>query len=283
MIRLALPIAALAAFLYMWWGHWDELTPATWSATTIALACAIAVVFDRTIASSVVLLGALAGFSALRAADQWPFAWDAMGDRLHAGAVTAVVAVGAIGLARGWPWARWMIMALGAATALGSGLQARHQLGLEAQWIAALGVIGGITLVVALSRRELVARFHRDRHAVWASRDAVVRWSRLAMVTCAAAGSMLVIYTMNQFASDRTTIPSLVLAPILFAGAGLLALRKTIGLVVLAIAGVALLAHTAAALAWGADPGMVEYYAAFWLPAGACATVAGIVALRRAW
>ncbi len=293
MIR-ALPIAAaaftLAALAYFLWG--TSPSPAVWLASGIAITGAVlgAIVPPRcarthaAIAAGLML--AVGAFAATRVIGRWPFVWDALGDARYAGFIAVMGLAVAIGLVRGALWARWAALAFAAGSALGGSLNwIQIHTRDEGTWLAALGVVGSITIISQLVRPSVRERFgNHARHAVWASRDRLVISARIAAIANFAAAPMLLLYAFGQPVAPATVIPAVALAPVLFAGSALVVMRRAAGVVVLGIGGLGLLAHTIASvelvqLAWNVR--IVAYYACFWVPAGVLGIVAGALALRR--
>src|SRR5262249_42266613 len=123
------------------------------------------------------------------------------------------------------------------------------------------------------------------QHALWGSRDRLIVTARWAAIANLAAGPMLLLYALGQPVAPATVTSALILAPVLGLGAALVVARRTAGLAVPALGGVALLVHTAATfhyVAVTANVPVVGYYAAFWLPAALLGLTAGLLALARA-
>jgi hypothetical protein len=288
MTRAAVPASAVALFLYLWWGQWAEVNCATWLATAIAIGGSTAAVFDRGVASSVAMMLGVAGFTFSRTIGHWPFTWDAMPDARYAAFITAANVIAATGLCLHRSWARWIAIALASGAALTGALNAINLLHVggrvyaESTWFASASAFGGAAMLLALTRPELRAKFHRDHDAVWTSPDAIVRWGRIATIACCVAGAMLLLYALGQPVAPATRTPALVLAPLLLIGSALFAARRTIGLAILGGAGIALLAQTAVTFAEASDRAIAAFYATAWLPAGLAAVFAAVLALRRA-
>jgi len=283
-------ILSVAWIAYLWWGHLDQASMAVWIASALAIAgagagAAISPARARTHAAIAgVLMLILAGFAFARAIGRWPFAWDAMPDARYAGFfATMSVAVG-VGLLRGAFWARWAAMALGASSVLGGTLNSLSLRGVrdETAWLAAMGVIGGATIVSQLARAEVRAHFARSaQHALWSSRDRLVAAARWAAIANFAAAPMLVLYALGQPVAPRTVVSALILAPILGLGSALVVARRAAGIAVLVVGALGLIAHTIATARYVLPGyvGVVGYYAAFWLPAALLGLIAGAVAL----
>jgi hypothetical protein len=230
------------------------------------------------------LMFAVGSFAATRVLGRWPFAWDALADARYAGFIATMAFVVGVGLVRGALWARWAAIAFSVGSALGGTLNSINMRGFrdETAWLAAIGVVGGITIISQLTRASVRERF--TTHAVWTSRDRLVRSARWAAIANFAAAPMLLLYAFGQPVAPATVCSAIAIAPVLFAGSALVIMRRTVGVLVLAVGGIALLAHTYASvqyvqLAWNVR--IVGYYAAFWVPAAVLALVAGVVALSR--
>ena len=198
-----------------------------------------------------------------RIADAWPFVWDAMPSKAYAGLITAICAATIVGLVRGAVWARWVGMAFAATVALGGtlnafGMRAPHgELGCE----VAIGVIGGLALWMQLATPAMRERFQRVQ-PLWQSTDRLVRSARWAAIAACIAAPMLVLYALCQPVVAATVIPAFVLAPVLALGAGLVAARRTAGVIVLAVAGLAMTAQLAITLAIAEPRARPTYYVA---------------------
>lgn len=288
-------VAALAILgqLYVWWGHWSDASIAVWVASACAVSGALlgAVVPGRYVRAHVAIAAALmlcvAGFTATRVVGRWPFAWDAMPDPRYAGFIAAMGAVVAAGLVRGAFWARWAAIAFSAGSLLGGALNAIQLRAVrdESLWLAGpIGVVGALTLLSQLTRPSVREHFARtSQHALWSSRDRLVRSARWAAIANFAAAPMLLLYALGQPVAPRTVISALVLAPVLGLGSALVIARRSAGLLILALGGLALIAHTIASAEYavaGSLP-IVGYYAAFWLPAAILGILAGALAVRR--
>ncbi len=295
-MKRALPacvaVLSIAWLGYLWWGQWDLANGAVWLGSGIAISAAVAgalvpAAHVRTHAAIAgCLMITLGAFAGTRVIGHWPFAWDAMPDARYAGLIATLgISVG-IGLVRGAFWARWAAIAFAAGSALGGALNSLHWIGErgETPWLAAIGVIGGAVLISQLARTEVATYFARHTaHAVWASRDRLVRSARWAAIANLAAAPMLVLYALGQPMAPKTVTFALVLAPILGLGSLLVVLRRTAGIAILAVGGVALCLHTAASAEYAIAGGLpvVGYYAAFWLPAALLGITAGAMAAVR--
>jgi hypothetical protein len=286
-------LLAIASHLYVWWGHGAESSPAVWIASGCALSGAIlgVVVPGRHVRAHVAIAAALmlsiACFAATRVIDRWPFAWDAMPDRRYAGFIAAMGVVVAVGLVRGAFGARWAAIAFCAGSMLGGTLNAIQMRALrdESLWLAAsIGVAGALTVLSQLTRPGVRAHFARHtQHALWTSRDRLVRATRWAVIANFAAAPMLLLYAFGQPVAPRTVISALVLAPVLGLGSALVIARRSAGILILAAGGAGLVAHTLATAAYVAAGSLpiAGYYAAFWLPAALFGITAGVLAVRR--
>jgi hypothetical protein len=230
------------------------------------------------------LMLAVGGFAVTRVIGHWPFAWDALADARYAGFIATMGIVVGVGLLRGALWARWAAIAFAAGSALGGTLNSINMRGFrdETAWLAAIGVVGGITIISQLMRPSVRELF--TTHAVWTSRDRLVRSARWAAIANFTAAPMLLLYAFGQPVAPATVWSAIALAPVLLAGSTLVIMRRTVGVLVLAVGGVALLAHTIASTQYvtvASNVRIVGYYAAFWVPAALLALVAGGVALWR--
>jgi hypothetical protein len=286
-------LLALAAPAYGWSGHVAEACGAVWLTIAILAGCATlgALVPATRVRAHAAIAAALmltvAGFAVTRVIERWPFQWDAMPDRRYAAFIAALGVAVAIGLYRGAFWARWSAMAFAASSALGGALNALNMFPRrdEPAWLAGAGLVGGLLLWSELARPAVRAHFARhQRHALWTSRDPLVVTARWAAIAAFAAAPMLILYALGQPVAPRTVTSALVLAPLLGLGAILVVTRRAVGTLVLAATGLALLAHTAATAEYTIAGGLpvVEYYAAFWIPAAVLGIVAGALALSRA-
>jgi hypothetical protein len=280
-----LTLAAMAYFLY---GR--DSSTAVWIASSIAAAGAIAGALvpsrhARTHAGIAAgLMLAVGVFAGTRVLGVWPYQWDALADARYAGFISLMGITVAIGLFRGALWSRWAAIAFAAGSALGGSLNSinmRHVRD-ETAWLAAIGVVGGITIISQLMRPSVRELF--TTHAVWTSRDRLVRSARWAAIANFAAAPMLLLYAFGQPIAPVTVYSAIVIAPVLFLGSALIIARRTVGVLILGVGGLALIAHTIATtkyveLAW--NQRVAYYYAAFWLPAALLGLVAGVVAIAR--
>lgn len=289
MLPIGSALLTVATMTYFLWGR--DASPAVWIATSVACAGAIAgavVPAARArvhAAIAAALMLAVGGFAASRVAGAWPFAWDALADRRYAAFIATMAITVAIGLVRGKLWARWAAIAFAAGSALGGTLNSinMREVRDETAWLAAIGVVGGVTIISQLMRASVRDAF--TTHAVWTSRDRLVRSARWAAIANFAAAPMLMLYAFGQPVAPATVYSALAIAPVLFLGSTLVIMRRTVGVLVLAVGGLALLAHTAATARYvelAMNERVVGYYAAFWLPAAVLGLVAGGVALWRA-
>ena len=287
----ALPIAAavltISVMTYFLWGA--HPSGAVWIASSIAVAGALAgaVVPSRCAkvhaAIAALLMMAVGAFAATRVAGHWPFAWDGLGDARYAAFIATMGFVVGAFLLRGSLWARWAALAFAGGSALGGGLNwiQMHDRS-EPTWLAALGVVGSVTIISQLARASVRERF--AGHAVWSSRDRFVRFARVAAIVNFAAAPMLLLYAFGQPVAPSTVYLAIALCPVLFAGSTLVIMRRTAGVLVLAVGGLALLAHTVLSfryvtIAWNVR--IVGYYACFWIPAALLGIVAGVMAIAR--
>ena len=289
MLPIGSAVLTLATMTYFLWGR--DPSAAVWLATSIAGAGAIAgavVPAARARVHAAIAAGlmlAVGGFAVSRVVGAWPFAWDALADRRYA-AFIATMGIGVgIGLLRGKLWARWAAIAFAAGSALGGTLNSINMRGYrdEVAWLAALGVVGGVTIISQLVRPSVHDAF--TTNAVWMSRDRLVRSARWAAIANFAAAPMLVLYAFGQPVAPATVYSALAIAPVLLLGSTLVVMRRTAGVLVLGVGALALLAHTAATARYvelAINERVVGYYAAFWLPAALLGLVAGGLALWRA-
>jgi hypothetical protein len=278
---------------YLWWGHWDDANTAVWIASSVAVAGSVlgVVVPPRLARAHIAIAGVLmlwvAGYAATGVVGHWPFAWEALADPRYAAFITLMGVVVGIGLLCGAFWARWAALAFAVGSMLGGALNSINLGGArnETAWLPAIGVMGGLTVFTQLMRasvREHVAQ--STKHALWTSRDRVIRSARWAAIANFAAAPMLLLYALGQPVAPETVVSALVLAPILGIGCALVVARRTAGVVILALGGVGLIAHSIASASYVAAMNLpiVGYYAAFWLPAAALGIIAGVLALLRA-
>jgi len=283
---------AIAWLFYTWTGHWADMTPAMMIATGLALGGTVAAAFVGNaprvrlrLAIVAAMLAGNAAFAGLRAAEHWPFVWDAMPSRGYAAFLAAAALTTSIGLLFRQLWARWVALAFGVAGALGGAL---NSIGMrtwrdETSWLAAIGVIGCATVFIQLSHGAVRDHFDRGGQSVWAAKDRLVRSARWAAITSAAAGAMLLLYALGAHVVPQTETSALVLAPVLMLGSGLVVARRGAGLLLLGAGGLGLLAQSAMTLADVAPESRMNaaYYVMFWAPAGIIAVAAAVIALRR--
>lgn len=266
---------------------------AMWLGTALAIAAALAaaLVPAARVKTHAVIAGGLmltlGSFALTRAVGRWPFQWDAMPDARYAGMIAALAISIGVGLCAGAFWARWAALAFAVGSFIGGGLNSINWIGhrTETAWLAAIGVVGGAVLFAELMRGEVATYFARNSsHALWTSKDRMVRVTRWAAIANFAAAPMLVLYALGQPMAPATVTFALVLAPILGAGSALVVMRRTAGIAVLALGGVALVVHTAATAKYAIAGGLpvVAYYATFWMPAALLGIGAGVLALTRA-
>jgi hypothetical protein len=288
-------LAAAGWFTWVWWDATSECSVADVAVMAIVGVGAVAgVALDprrHLIGHLAVACGLLASWTVLgviRVADHWPFVWDAMPSRAYAGLITAICGCTIAGLVRGAVWARWMAMAFAATVTLcgtlnAIGMQLPHgDVGCE----VATGALGGLVLWIHLACAIVRERFTRVQ-PLWLSHDRLVRSSRWAAIAACIAAPMLVLYALCQPVVAATVIPAYVLAPVLALGAALVVARRTAGVMVLAVAGAAMVVELAVTLLVArGEPepalGIAAYYACFWLPIAVMGPVAGAIAVRRA-
>lgn len=291
-VPVAVALLAITGQAYVWWGHWGDAGAAVWIASGCALGGALLGALVPTgwlrghVAIAAGLMLSVAGFAASRVVGRWPFAWDALPDRRYAAFIAVACAVSAVGLVRGALWARWAAIAFALGSALGGTLNAINLRATrdESLWLAGVGAVGALTLLSQLTRAGVGDHFARRASQLWSSRDRLILATRLAAIGGFAAAPMLVLYALGQPVAPATVASALVLAPVLGVGGALVLARRTLGIVILAGAGVALIAHTVATIALVTPGGLpiAGYYAAFWLPAAVLGVTAGAVAASRA-
>ncbi|MBA3500637.1 MAG: hypothetical protein M4D80_31410 [Myxococcota bacterium] len=289
MLPIGSAVLTLATMTYFLWGR--EPSAAVWIATSIAVIGALAgalVPAARTRVHAAIAAGlmiAVGSFALSRVIGAWPFEWDALADRRYA-AFIATMGIGVgIGLLRGKLWARWAAIAFAAGSALGGTLNSINMRGFrdETAWLAALGVVGGVTIISQLVRPSVRDAFMAN--TVWTSHDRLVRSARWAAIASFVAAPMLLLYAFGQPVAPATVCSAIAIAPVLLLGSTLVIMRRTAGVLVLAVGSLGLLAHTAATARYvelAMNERVVGYYAAFWLPAALLGLVAGGVAIWRA-
>lgn len=291
-LPVAVAVLNIGWLAYLWWGHVGDASTTVWVASSLAVAGAVAGVLvpaNRARTHAVVaatLMWIVAAFAFSRVIGRWPFAWDAMPDVRYAAFIATMGVVVGGGLVRGAFWARWAALAFSVGSILGGTLNSIHMRSVrdETAWLAAIGVMGGLTIVSQLMRGEVRAHFARSaQHAVWSSRDRLVASARWAAIANFAAAPMLLLYALGQPVAPRTIISALVLAPILGLGSALIVARRTVGIAILGVGALGLVAHTAATAQYvtAGSLSIVGYYAAFWLPAALLGLFAGVLALIR--
>jgi len=205
--------------------------------------------------------------------------------------VVGVLSVVAIyGLARRRFWGRWLGLALGATALVSGGLNELCYWKLtahvdpicvdwsmdvfEVAWLLWLTAIGGAVIVANLA----AARGSHDHDATWSSSDRLIGLLRATIIAAFAAGPMLLVYAWLQPIVPATKDTALVLAVALALGGALAVRGKLVGALVLVVAGLGLVAQTAATVlgATAGDQRIAAYYAVFWLPAGALAIACGV-------
>jgi len=257
----AVAILSIGWLAYPWWGHWGDASTTVWLASSLAIAGALggALVPAARARTHAAIAGALmwilASFAFTRVIGRWPFAWDALPDARYAAFIATMGLVVGFGLFRGAFWARWAAMAFSAGSVLGGTLNSISMRGWrdESAWLAAIGVIGGATILSQLVRSEVRAHFARSaQHAVWNSRDRLVASARWAAIANFAAAPMLLLYALGQPVAPSTVVSALVLVPILGLGAALIVARRTVGIAILGVGALGLVAHTAATAQYSA-------------------------------
>lgn len=293
LVPLAIVVASLGWLAYLWWGHFSDVRPIVYVCSSIAVAAAIAglVIAPTAARAHAAVAGALmfvlAGFVATRALGRWPFAWDSMPDARYAAVIAVLGASVGIGLLRGAFWARWGAIAFAASSGIGGLLNSYNMRAWreEYAWLAAIGVIGSAIILSQLLRPSVREHFaQKAQHAVWASRDRLIASARWAAIANFGAAPMLLLYALGQPVAPATVWSALVLVPVLATGSVLVVMRRTAGIAVLAVGGLALLAHTAMTLHCVPAYAMrtAGYYTVFWVPAALLGLVAGSIAFARA-
>jgi hypothetical protein len=296
-VPAAIAVLSIAWMTFLLWGPFEVYggdigNKAMWLGTALAIAAALAATLvpaERAKTHAVIaggLMLTLGSFALTRAIGRWPFQWDAMPDARYAGMIAALAIGIGIGLCAGAFWSRWAAMAFAVGSLIGGGLNSLNWAGhrTETAWLAAIGVVGGAVLLAELMRGEVAAYFARkSHHALWTSKDRMVRVTRWAAIASFAAAPMLVLYALGQPMAPATVTFALVLAPILGLGSVLVVMRRTAGIAVLALGGIALVVHTAATAHYAIPGGLmvVGYYATFWMPAAILGIAAGALAIRR--
>ncbi len=292
LIPLAILVASLGWLAYLFAGPM-EVRPIVWTASAVAIAAAFAGVVIAPAAARAhaavagVLVLVLAGFVMTRAIGRWPFAWDSMPDARYAAVIAALAVTIGVGLFAGAFWARWGAIAFAASSGIGGLLNSYNMRAWrdEYAWLAAIGVIGAAVILSQLLRPVVGAHFaRRAQHAVWASRDRLIASARWAAIANFGAAPMLLLYALGQPVAPATVWSALVLAPILALGGALVVARRSVGIAILAVGGLALLAHTAMTLHCVPSIAMhtAGYYTVFWLPAALLGLIAGSIAFARA-
>jgi hypothetical protein len=291
------PALCVLAFAYVFWGRWEQ-SAVVWIATSIAVGGALAgaiVPAHRARAHAAivaVMMLSVAAFAATEVTGHWPFAWHAFGDPRYAAFIATMCVAISIALVRGALWARWAAIAFAAGCALGGALNWFQNRAYrdEGTWLCAIGVVGGITIISQLARPTVAAHFTQRANALWQSRDRLVRSARFAAIANFMAAPMLLLYAFAQPVAPLTFYSALAIAPVLGLGSALVVMRRTAGVLVLALGAVALAVHTYASfvnVAVAENTRVVGYYACFWLPAAVLGLVAGatlvvrVVAARR--
>jgi hypothetical protein len=204
-------------------------------------------------------------------------------------ALSVVVAVvAAVGLGRRLHWARWLALALSAASMAGAAINLAGCLLASSWWAPSrallLSFFWGALLMASLAGPGVRDAFLVRRGGeVWASPHRIVTSVRWAILANVVAVCMLLIYAWTQPVVPATALTAQVLAAVLVVAIALAAMRKVVGAVLLVLGGVGLIAQTVATL-WlasqGDDATIVHYYTLFWVPAALLSLVAGAVLAR---
>jgi hypothetical protein len=240
----------------------------------------VAVAVSLLAGSAAMAIGWLAGFR--------PPHFLVIDDARQAALGILVSLVASVGLVRRLHWARWLALALAAASMLSNGINLAGFLLASSWWALARAMLvsffWGASLMASLTGPVVRDAFLARRGGeLWASPHRIVTSVRWAILANVVAVCMLLVYAWTQPVVPATALTAQVLAAVLVVAAALAAMRKVVGAVLLVVGGVGLIAHTAATL-WLAPPGdgatIVHYYTAFWAPAALLSLVAGAALAR---
>jgi len=220
-------------------------------------------------------------------ANAWPLACDPFHSQAYVVFLVGAHSATVYGLVRKRLWARWIGLAFGTFGALSTGINAFNFLSVRDDWTWTFFTLffGSVAVGLNLADPALAEVFvSRSKQAtLWRSSDRLVRLTRAAVVANLAAVPMLLVYAWMQPFVPSTASSAVVLAVVLGVGGTLTILRKIAGGLVLAIAGVVLVAQTVVTGMRGAhQPELVAYYAVFWLPAAVLGVACGVLMLWRA-
>ena len=200
--------------------------------------------------------------------------------------VTASVAL--VGLLDRRTWARWLALGLAGAGLL----HATFEVGASwaaadaRLWISSLQGGGCLLLMVGLAHPGVRDGDEPPIHeTIWGSGLAEIRWLRAAIVCSIGATPALLAYGWAQPASIRMLEgPAILFAASLALGILVTLRGKTVGVVLLGLAGLGLLALAGLLVAAGTtalDHRIAAFHGCFWLPAAISNIVAAILVIRR--
>ncbi|HSD89599.1 MAG TPA: hypothetical protein VLB44_18840 [Kofleriaceae bacterium] len=204
----------------------------------------------------------------------------------------AAMLLGVVGLIARRQWARWLMLAFGAAAIGCGGLNAVNfwtvsgTVNLEwREWYYDMCRMECFYFVTALGGALIVVNLiaARDRfvaNPTWNRPEPVVRWLRASMIATFVAVPMLLVYAWMQPLVPATKTTALVLASVLTVGAVLGVRGKLAGALLLVFAGLGLAVQTAATLHLAQETRIAIYYAFFWMPAAVIAIVTGGLLVR---
>jgi hypothetical protein len=299
---LALLGSAMGIGLWAWVGHAAEMTPAVRGLTVLLFGALALQGLLGALGSDAVMpraqmvlvlsvMGVLAALITVRAIlGYWPFAWDGIGNPAYAGMLAVMLWLTIAGLLRRALWARWSGLAFGVTTLWSGVLNAPVAIGRDGAWVwePVLTTLCGASIWFGLAAPAVRAHFASGRSdGLWTSSDRLVRIVRLAAIANLFAAPLLLCYAILQPIILETRVTAVLLAPMLVAGFGVVAVsRKTAGVLMLGVAGLGLLAQSMATciLAYRSnhEPFVAMYYTAFWLPAGVLGIAASALTLARA-
>jgi hypothetical protein len=267
--------------------------------------------------TSVMVLGSLAAFSAAAAVSLWTgsrvgrrytaavalgsvaLAHAALGARVVTlpllpndarvdWVAAALFSVLTYGLFRHQRWARWLTLALTAASLVVAVINWISYAGTtEVEWLWAISTIYALILLVLLGGRAMAASDRRvPEENVWQQRDPMIRWLRAAAAAGVVAAPLLLVYAWVQ---TNAVEPIRSISPYLALWIGvatvLTVVGRSLGAMMLVIGGVALTGHTVAlfCLTPVEHREIAGYYLLFWGPAAITAVVSGFWLARASW
>jgi hypothetical protein len=290
-----LAVSLAAGFVYALWLGCPQAGVFEWTILSILAAVAASSVLASSrgmprlrIANTValfVLMLASVGLLAWRGTELLAFdPWPDARYKLFYGALLVATIAGLVG--RVFP-ARWLAMALAVAGIASSGLNLAPVIASPSAfaWMLAVGIIGSALVLINLHGAAMRDVFGAHKHTLWTRTDKLMRAMRWMLLTHMAAIPMLLVYAWTQPLVPQTKASAVVLALVLGVSALATLARKVVGAVALAAGGIALLVHSAVTLrlAFGVGGHVFEsalYYAVFWIPAGCCALVTGLLLIR---